>query len=132
MKIVKTESVMDFNTGELKNEKLSTYYKKVSETSAIYKNPQVTLASEEMAYYVAADLFDGKDEVDAYHMSLGSLQYINGAIAHRLINTDNEMFNVTACWNTNAGHDYHTIEEQGFPVRVLSMMGNLFGERIND
>jgi len=69
--------------------------------------------------------WDGADEVIAYHMIPGSLQYIDGKLAHRLINTGDEMFKVAACFGKNAGHDYAHIENYGFPVRAFKKDGKL-------
>ena len=180
MKIIETATTLDFNDGDLKNTSLSTYYKTVKETAAIYADQERALASEDMAYYVTSQLndaasdnkealnwgvtsiypltigdeccmtrghfhankeyaeyylctagtghllcWDGKDEPIAYYMTPGSLQYIDGRMAHRLINTGEEIFKVASCWATNAGHDYQTIEEGGFPVRVYKRNGKL-------
>lgn len=69
--------------------------------------------------------WDGKDEVFAYHMTPGCLQYIDGRWAHRLINTGDEMFKVAACWARYSGQNYQAIEETGFPVRVFKEAGEL-------
>lgn len=42
----------------------------------------------------------------------GSLHYIPGYIAHRLINTGQERLVVGACWPADAGHDYETIQKE--------------------
>lgn len=48
----------------------------------------------------------------------GSVHYIPGNTAHRLINTGTGMLSVLACWQTESGHDYLPPEEM-FPQRVL-------------
>ena len=48
----------------------------------------------------------------------GSIHYIHGNYAHRLINTGNTDFKVGACWREKAGHDYKAIEDKPFPKRV--------------
>lgn len=48
----------------------------------------------------------------------GSLHYIGGDVAHRTINTGNVPLRVLACWPSDAGHDYHIGEGQGFCVRI--------------
>lgn len=53
----------------------------------------------------------------------GSLHYIPGFIAHRLINTGGEVLSVGACWPSDAGHDYKTIQESGFSARVIEKDG---------
>lgn len=52
-----------------------------------------------------------------------SLHYIPGDVAHRLINTSDEILTVMACWNSDAGHDYASIEEEGFSVRYFKVDG---------
>ena len=52
-----------------------------------------------------------------------SLHYIQGNVAHRLINTSSEILTVLACWNSDAGHDYASIEEEGFSVRYFKIDG---------
>ncbi|MCH5353742.1 MAG: glucose-6-phosphate isomerase [Acutalibacter sp.] len=53
----------------------------------------------------------------------GSLHYIGGHIAHRLVNTGEEDLIVGACWPSDAGHDYGSIERSGFPIRVVCRDG---------
>ena len=48
----------------------------------------------------------------------GSVHYIPGNAPHRLINTGAEMLSVSACWQTESGHDYAPPEEM-FPQRVF-------------
>jgi glucose-6-phosphate isomerase len=49
----------------------------------------------------------------------GTLHYIPGHTAHRLVNTGSEALTVGACWPSDAGHDYQSVQERGFSVRVL-------------
>ena len=49
----------------------------------------------------------------------GSLHYIPGHTAHRLVNTGDEQMAVGACWPSDAGHDYASIDRDGFSVRVM-------------
>jgi len=180
MKIIKPAIKQDFIDGDLKSENLSVYYKTVKETALIYANPEVALASEEVAYYVSSELhngpndnkealnwgitcmypitvadeccmtrghfhmdrnypeyylctageghllcWDGADELVCYHMTPGALQYIDGRLAHRLINTGNQIFKVSACWATNSGNDYEAIENKPFPVRAFKRNGKI-------
>ena len=67
-------------------------------------------------------LWDGRDEVFAEKVFPGSVHYINGKYAHRLINIDSkETLAVGACWNTLSGHDYETIDRLGFPMRCVEV-----------
>lgn len=49
----------------------------------------------------------------------GSLHYIPGRVAHRMVNTGDEILSFGACWPSDAGHDYETIRREGFSARVL-------------
>lgn len=49
----------------------------------------------------------------------GSLHYIPGYTAHRLINTGKEILDVGACWPADAGHEYGQILKDGFGIRVF-------------
>ncbi|MGA2806551.1 MAG: glucose-6-phosphate isomerase family protein, partial [Terracidiphilus sp.] len=49
----------------------------------------------------------------------GSLHFIAGGIAHRVVNTGDEPLLFWACWPSDAGHDYGSIKAEGFGARVL-------------
>lgn len=49
----------------------------------------------------------------------GSLHYIPGRVAHRMVNVGEETLSFGACWPSDAGHDYETIREEGFSARVF-------------
>lgn len=68
-------------------------------------------------------LMDEERKCYTEKMTQGSLHYIKGRIAHRIINTGNKILAVGACWPSDAGHDYNSIEKEGFPVRVLCIDG---------
>jgi len=70
-------------------------------------------------------LMDAEGNVTAEKMQKGSIHYIPGKIAHRIANTGNELLTIGACWPSDAGHDYQTIAETGFSVRVLDVDGNV-------
>ena len=53
----------------------------------------------------------------------GSLHYIPGDVAHRLVNVGDSTLSVGACWPSDAGHDYGSIAESGFSVRVKKIEG---------
>lgn len=59
----------------------------------------------------------------AEEVTAGSLHYIPGHVAHRLINTGAVELRVGACWRSDSGHDYGSIETRGFPVRVVCRDG---------
>ena len=56
-------------------------------------------------------------------MTPGSLHYIPGATAHRVVNTGDVPLRFWACWPSDAGHDYGTIATEGFSARVLLRNG---------
>ena len=70
-------------------------------------------------------LMDQERKVWAEEVSQGSVHYIRGTWAHRLINTGDTPFKVGCCWKEKAGHDYAAIEEAPFPVRVYRRNGKL-------
>lgn len=54
-------------------------------------------------------------------MESGSLHYIPGNVAHRVANTGNEVLFFNACWPSDAGHDYDSIDKEGFSARLLEI-----------
>ncbi|MEI8093102.1 MAG: glucose-6-phosphate isomerase family protein [Spirochaetales bacterium] len=64
-------------------------------------------------------LMDGARRWSLEVLKPGSVHYIAGHVAHRLVNTGRDVLAVGACWPSDAGHDYATISEQGFSVRVV-------------
>ena len=52
-------------------------------------------------------------------MSPGTVAYVPPCWAHRTVNTSEEPFVFLAVYPGQAGHDYGTIEQTGFPQRVL-------------
>jgi glucose-6-phosphate isomerase len=61
-----------------------------------------------------------------------SLHYIGAHIAHRLANTGIENLIVSACWPSDAGHDYEEIAVNGFSARLLEINGNAVLVESND
>lgn len=55
----------------------------------------------------------------------GSVHYINGKLAHRLICTGETQCKVGACWPSAAGHNYEAIEKHNFPIRVFKKDGKV-------
>ncbi len=68
-------------------------------------------------------LMDEKRKSWIETIQTGSLHYIPGSIAHRLINTGDQTLIVSACWPADAGHDYSSIVETGFSSRVRCVGG---------
>ncbi|HTS71036.1 MAG TPA: glucose-6-phosphate isomerase family protein [Terriglobia bacterium] len=56
-------------------------------------------------------------------MRPGSLHYIPSHVAHRVANVGNEVLSFTACWPSDAGHDYESIAADGFSARLLDVGG---------
>lgn len=52
-------------------------------------------------------------------MAPGSLHYVPGRTAHRVVNTGEVSLRFGACWPSDAGHDYESIAAEGFSGRVL-------------
>jgi glucose-6-phosphate isomerase, archaeal len=56
-------------------------------------------------------------------MASGSVHYIPGHHAHRVANTGTAPLVFLACWPSDAGYDYTTIEKSGFSARLLKRNG---------
>jgi glucose-6-phosphate isomerase len=65
---------------------------------------------------------DGRTRVE--RMEPGSLHSIAGRVAHRTVNTGDEPLVFWACWPSDAGHDYESIEARGFGVRLMRGNGS--------
>lgn len=76
-------------------------------------------------------LLMGRDRVARVEkMSAGSLHYIPGDKAHRVVNTGDLPLIFWACWPSDAGYDYDSIVKDGFSVRIMKgESGPLFEER---
>lgn len=57
-------------------------------------------------------------------MTPGSLHYISGNVAHRVVNTGDVPLRFVACWPSDAGHDYEISGGRGFGARVLAQQGS--------
>lgn len=68
-------------------------------------------------------IMDEQRRATVQEMSPGSTHYIPGHTAHRVINTGEVPLRFLACWPSDAGHDYASIDEQGFSVRVMRRNG---------
>lgn len=69
-------------------------------------------------------LRDENRRIRQEEMSPGSLHYIAGKTAHRVVNIGDAPLRFVACWPSDAGHDYATIAEEGFGMRVMENDGN--------
>ena len=70
-------------------------------------------------------LMDEDYHCHAEKVKCGSVHYIDGHLAHRLVNTGNSELKVQCMWPSNAGHDYKRVEEHPFTVRVYKENGEL-------
>ena len=70
-------------------------------------------------------LMDEDYHCHAEKVKCGSVHYIDGHLAHRLVNTGNSELKVQCMWPSNAGHDYKRVEEHPFTVRVFKENGEL-------
>jgi glucose-6-phosphate isomerase len=68
-------------------------------------------------------LMDERREAIVQEMSTGTVHYIPGHTAHRVVNTGDIPLTFLACWPSDAGYDYSIIEEDGFSVRVIRRNG---------
>ncbi len=53
----------------------------------------------------------------------GSLHYIPANTAHRVVNIGNEELVFSACWPSDAGHNYDEIRQNGFSKRLFNRNG---------
>ena len=53
----------------------------------------------------------------------GSLHYIKGFTAHRVVNTGTSILSFGACWPSDAGHNYELIAKNGFSKRLMKING---------
>lgn len=64
-------------------------------------------------------LLDENRQIKVEEISPGSVNFIPGYTAHRMINTGDGILTFGACWPSDAGHDYEAIRLHGFGVRVI-------------
>lgn len=88
-----------------------------------------------MEYYLCTNgsgyllKWDGKDEYYAEEMNPGSLHYIDGKYAHRVINIGNDDLVFLAVDSATGGATYGPIEKHGFPVRCFKKNGEPIWEK---
>ena len=68
-------------------------------------------------------LMEVDDEFSAQDMRPGTVAYVPPYWAHRTANTGDEPFIFLAVYPADAGHDYGTIERDGFRYRVIDRGG---------
>lgn len=67
---------------------------------------------------------DQNRECRVEHIKEGSLHYIGENLAHRVINTGTEPLTFLASWPADAGHDYDSIQQHGFSMRIIEENGH--------
>jgi glucose-6-phosphate isomerase len=87
------------------------HYHAVRDRAEIY----VTLAGEGRLVMATED---GRHTVEPMHR--GTVSYVAGGWGHRSVNVGAEPLVFYAVYVADAGYDYGTIEDQGFPVLVMA------------
>lgn len=65
------------------------------------------------------------EDAETVPMGPGTVAYVPPYWAHRTVNTGDEPFVFLAVYPGDAGHDYGTIETDGFPLIVIDRDGDL-------
>lgn len=73
---------------------------------------------------------NGNEQIEK--VTKGSVHYIDGKYAHRLVNTGDTDLKVQAVWSPCAGHDYKSIENKGFKHRIFKNNGKIEIKEVND
>lgn len=73
--------------------------------------------------------WDGEDEFYAERVYAGSLHYIGGNYAHRIINSGDVVLAVAACSLPASQLDHSTITRSGFPYRCFKRDGIVYWEK---
>jgi glucose-6-phosphate isomerase, archaeal len=68
-------------------------------------------------------LMDKNNATRSERMYPGSLHYIPGFTAHRVVNTGDIILRFGACWPSDSGHNYYMIEGAGLWKRVKNVNG---------
>ena len=68
-------------------------------------------------------MMDEHGNTKGERMFPGSLHYIPGRMAHRVANVSDTILSFGACWPSSAGHDYDSIEQNGFSARLKKING---------
>lgn len=73
--------------------------------------------------YLVLQTEDG--EASTLEMVVGTAAYVPPSWAHRTVNTGTEPFVFFAAWAGEAGHDYGTIERDGFRKLIMEQAGKI-------
>ena len=66
---------------------------------------------------------NGKTWSEEVHQ--GSIHYIDGKLAHRLVNVGDDKLVVSATWSPSAGHDYDAVKNCPFKYRIFKIDNKL-------
>jgi glucose-6-phosphate isomerase len=77
-------------------------------------------------------LCDESGRTWAEEMKAGSLHYIAGGVAHRVVNTGKTPLRFVACWPSDAGHDYETASGKGLGAKVVQRNGEAVFQIVRD
>jgi glucose-6-phosphate isomerase len=66
---------------------------------------------------------DEEEHTWSQTMKPGTVHYIPGKVAHRVVNTGHEPLVILASWHSDAGHDYASIRTKGFGKRMVVREG---------
>ena len=61
-----------------------------------------------------------KGHCETQAMAAGEINYIPGTWAHRTVNTGDTPLIFFAVWPISAGHDYASIDQTGFRLRIMA------------
>jgi len=64
-------------------------------------------------------LMDEAGVTTSQTMRPGTVHYVPGQVAHRVVNTGDEALTFLASWPSDAGHDYGSIKTKGFSRRMV-------------
>lgn len=63
-------------------------------------------------------LMDDDSNAWTEDLTPGSTHYIDGSLAHRTVNDGDEPLVFLCAWPADCGHDYETIRQRGFSIRL--------------
>lgn len=81
--------------------------------------PEIYFVCSGEGALVLADLRGEATEATQVPLAAGTVVYVNGAYAHRTVNTGEENLVFFSAWLTDTDHDYDTITRRGFGFRVM-------------
>lgn len=81
--------------------------------------PEIYFVCSGEGALVLADLRDESTETTQVPLAAGTVVYVDGAFAHRTVNTGDENLVFFSAWLTETSHDYETVARRGFGIRVM-------------